>query len=463
MTSSQRGPLAGTVSWLRGYAMPTCIRTLRETAGGAGDGNLSDTDVRRILTDGQIQAGDYAFWDVQALRRCHVLRVISAGAIECRPSTSADWIPVKTHLVLHEAGLALIRLTLDPFSEGKLEAIPDLDSYSDAVWNGEHMQWRVTLAERPIILDTDVRHAMDMVMLPIHERCCGRTPDIAAFERLTTFDARYEWLEARVSAGESLSAYPVTFGTAYELVWGDRRDAEHSLESVAELAYGVKRPSNDGAFLQPAESGCDHDWFIGENRAVLALSGATLAKRLDTFDALRIQILEYLTLQRAALRAVQRGTQLVITERDTISHAQLQEWQRLVASLTDEYVLHDQVARVLGPVRCHMRDHPRVRDPATLEAQVRQNLATFQGLITAARGRVAIVLSGLFGVVAALTLAPLARELELTLFATRGTAARYESLHPILSIVIDLILLVIVGSVSAIIIARANRLRGVKR
>lgn len=314
-----------------------------------------------------------------------------------------------------------------------------------------------------MLLDTDVRHAMDTVMLPVHERLCGRAPDFVALEKLRSYEDRYRWFEERVAAGESLSAYPVTFGTAFELVWNRREAMDSSLESAAELAYGMRRPDHDGQFLNPAESGCDHHWFIGENRSVLCLDSGLSVSGLDTFDPLRVQLLEYLTLQRAALRAVQRGTQLVITERSTISRTQLQEWQRLVSSLTDEYVLHDQVAMVLGPVRRHMRDRSRLRDPVTLESQVRQNLATFQGLMDAAGSRVAIVLSVLFGVVAALTLAPLAREAELSLFSTRGTATEYESIHPLLTILIDLILLLTVGGLSVFIVTRANRLRGVKR
>jgi hypothetical protein len=454
-------PYAGTVSWLRGYTMPAPVGAMRPFM---ENGKLGATDVRHVLVDGLVVEGDYEFWDIQALRRCHVLRVTSPGAVECRPSGSEDWIPVRTHLVLHEAGLVLIRLTLDPFSGNHIDTISALANYSDAVWRGEHIEWRVSVGGRPpILLDTDVRRAMDTIMLPVHERLCGRAPDFMALERLRTYEDRYRWLEARVAGGESLSAYPATFGTAFELVWNSRDARDSSFESAAELAYGMRRPERDGQFLEPAESGCDHYWFIGENRSVLCLDDGSRVSRLDTFDPLRIQVLEYLTLQRAALRAVQRGTQLVITERSTISRTQLQEWQRLVSSLTDEYVLHDQVAMVLGPVRRHMRDHPRLRDPATLESQVRQNLATFQGLIDAARSRVAIVLSGLFGVVAALTLAPLAREAELSLFSTRGTAAQYESIHPLLTILIDLILLLAVGSVSALIVTRANRLRGVKR
>jgi hypothetical protein len=111
------------------------------------------------------------------------------------------------------------------------------------------------------------------------------------------------------------------------------------------------------------------------------------------------------------------------------------------------------------PLREHMKENALVRDPATLEAQVRQNLETFQDVISAANNRVAIILSGLFGVVAAITLAPLARDIELSIFRTGGSASTFDSSHIILSIAIDLLLLTIVGSVAGILISRANRLR----
>jgi hypothetical protein len=76
---------------------------------------------------------------------------------------------------------------------------------------------------------------------------------------------------------------------------------------------------------------------------------------------------------------------------------------------------------------------------------------------------VAIILSGLFGVVAAITLAPLAREIELTLFQTGGSAGTFDNRHIVLSIAIDALLLVMIAFISAILISRANRLRWPKR
>ncbi len=342
-------------------------------------------------------------------------------------------------------------------------AIPGLASYSDAVWRNECMSWRVSLAGEEWELEADVRRVMDAVMLPMHERFCGRQPDLSELRKLETFDERYQWLEERVEAGESLSAYPQTFGTAYELVWGNGVDERRSLGSVAELAYGPNVDLRDPVLMKPAESGYRHDWFIGENRAVLALSGTPDRNAVGTFDALRTQTLEYLTLQRAALRAVQRATQVTITERRTISRKQLQQWQRIVAALTDEYVLHDQVAIMFRPLRRQMKENPLLRDPASLEDQVRQNLGTFLDTIEAASHRVAIVLSGLFGVVAAIALAPLAREIELTLFRTGGSADGFDDRHIVLSIAIDALLLFLVASMSAFLILRANRLRWPKR
>lgn len=135
-------PYAGSVSWLRGYAMPAPVEAMRPVP---ENGKLGATDVRHVLADGLVVDGDYEFWDIQALRRRHVLRVISSGAVECRRSGREDWIPVRTHLLLHEAGLVLIRLTLDPFSGGRIDTIATLADYSDAVWRGERIEWRVRL------------------------------------------------------------------------------------------------------------------------------------------------------------------------------------------------------------------------------------------------------------------------------------------------------------------------------
>jgi hypothetical protein len=338
-----------------------------------------------------------------------------------------------------------------------------LVDYSDAVWRGKQLGWQVDLADQQIELDADVRRVMDLVMIPMNERFCGRPPDVVALSRLETAEERSDWLDRQVEGGDSLSAYPVTFGTAYELIWSSHEAQQQALSSTAELAYGTKKPFEDGTFLTPAEAGYEHDWFVGENRSVLALVGQREVTPLSTFDSLRTQTLEYLTLQRAALRAVQRGTQVTITERRPITRTQLQQWQRLVASLTDEYVLHDQVAVLVRPLRKHMKENSLVRDPATLEEQVRQNLETFQEVISAASNRVAIILSGLFGVVAALALAPLARNIELTVFRTSGSPSTFDSHHLVLSILLDILLIAVVGSIAGFLISRANKLRWPRR
>jgi hypothetical protein len=447
--------VAGSVSWLRAYSMPCSIRAMRSAV---RDGTLDRDDARRLLTDGRVVDGDDQFWDVQALRRSHVVRIVSASSIDCRRPGSRDWVPVEVHLVLHEAGLALIRLTIDPISGGAV-GIPELASYSDAVWHNKCMTWRVRLAGEQWELDADVRRAMDAVMLPMHERFCGREPNLSELRLLETPEERYRWLEERVEAGESLSAYPQTFGTAYELVLDRPIEEQLSPRPVVELAYGDNVDPRDSTLERPAETGHNHDWFIGENRAVLVLGGARDRNTIGTFDALRTQTLEYLTLQRGALRFVQRATQLSITERRTISRVQLQQWQRLVAALTDEYVLHDQIATTLRPLLKEMKENRLLRDPATLEAQVHQNLGTFLEVLDAASHRVAIILSGLFGVVAAITLAPMARDLELTVFKTGGSVSSFDNRHLVLSIAIDVLLLVFVALTSAILIVRANRLR----
>jgi hypothetical protein len=405
--------------------------------------------------------GDPEFWDIQAIRRCHVLRVMSKSTLQHCDPASGEYSPVDVHVVLHAAGLALIRLTLHLASELlETREISDLDYYNDYVFRGATSPWKVHFDRESTEIDCDIRQIMDAVMFRCHERMMGRE-EPGALAHLDGTESRYGWLEERVARGELVSPYPVVFGTAYELLWSSEEDRLRSQREVAKLAYGIEPASNNLEFLGPAEVAHDRDWYLSENRSVLSIDDdrASLTA-LSTYDATRIQVIEYLTLQRSALRAVQRGTQLVITERQTVTRKQLQQWQRLVAATTDEYVLHDRVGAILGPLRNHVRDHPTIRDPAELEAQVRQNLGVFENLINAAGNRVAIILSALIGVVAALSLGSLVRRLDLVTLRTSGDAGDFESLHPVVAIGIDLALLLIVGLIAGAMMRYANRLRG---
>ena len=225
------------------------------------------------------------------------------------------------------------------------------------------------------------------------------------------------------------------------------------------LAYGEPPAEAHRDFYKPAEVGANHEWFVAENRAVLAAGGPRDSTSLSTFDAARIQLLEYITLERAALRSVQRGTQLVIAEGVTTTRRQLQRWQRLVAATTDEYVLHDEAGVKLESLREHIRHHPTTRDPGALEAQVHRNLATFQSLIDAASDRVLILLSTLFGVVAALSLASVVRLIAHGAFGVGGPTTDFENRHVTLSILIDVGVILVLAVVSFVVMRRANRLR----
>lgn len=451
-------PSGITVSWLRSYSAPLAVARLRSVAKHRGSGTPK---AALLLHGGAVVAGDVEFWDVQALRRCHVLRVVSTRALEYREPGQEVWSPVSVHLLLHEAGFAMIRLTIHPSPTAPRGSLPALLShYHATVFGLEAFEWRIHFDDRHFEqVSTDVRRTMDAVMFQCHERLMGRagTPPFGA---LHDSESRYQWLERLVRKGELLSAYPVIFGTALELLWKDDHERGQARDRLAELAYGQGSVRDHPEVLRAAEVGPDHEWFLSENRSVLSMAGRRTVSELSTYDPMRMQVIEYLTLQRSALRAVQRGTQLVITERRTITRRKLQQWQRVVAALTDDYVLHDQVWAVLGQLRSHLKHHPAVRDPGELEAQVRQNLGVFQSLIDASSDRVAIVLSGLFGVVAALSLGGLARRFELLGFATSGDPGSFDSRHLGLSIAIDLGLLVVIGILVTFVIRYAGRVRG---
>jgi hypothetical protein len=98
-------------------------------------------------------------------------------------------------------------------------------------------------------------------------------------------------------------------------------------------------------------------------------------------------------LRRAALRVTQRA----ITERLTVTKAQVSVWERMVTALTDDYVLHGDVGALLEPVKAALRIQPEQRDPGELERQVRANIASFQLQLQAANDRAGVVPGVMFG------------------------------------------------------------------
>jgi len=411
-----------TVSWLRCYTTPLDPRAL--LAGGA------PPPLR--LPGEEWESGDDAFYDIQLLRRRHVARCRMSGITLRGELPSADGGPqlqasVRAHALVHATGFLMLRITLlaAAVERGRPRSAADLEHLHHCMWG-----------EQPRHIRGGVRAVMDCLFFDAHEQTMGRSSDPGLLGTWTRdYHSRYARLEDLASAGEILTPYPVSFGTHYEL---------HP--AVAAPEADVQR----AARLLSAQESRDGVWHFGENRSALVVRARGPVNRLDALEPRRMQLLEYLTLRRAALRATQRATQRAITERVAVNRTRVATWERVVASLTDDYVLHDDIGVLLEPVKAALRDQPEQRDPAELERQVRANIASFQSQLQAANDRAGVLLGVAFGVVAATALAPIVRQLW-TLTVQPGHATEdlaHESLLTGTLLDLGTILVVLISAVA---------------
>jgi hypothetical protein len=203
--------------------------------------------------------------------------------------------------------------------------------------------------------------------------------------------------------------FPVSFGTEIQVALPPRAGESTADWSarVDALAWDIMRPPSAVVDTPPHDLESDAQtvaWFVDESVSLLVRADGRLDATLDVIDVDRSQVTEFLALRRGALSSVQRITQRVITERAAISRQQLARWQYLVATLTDDYVLHARAGCLLEPLKLNFVHEPRLRDINDLERQVRSNLDWFQarieasaewtgGLVGAAVGAAALALS----------------------------------------------------------------------
>lgn len=392
-----------------------------------------------------ITDGDDAFWDVQTLLRKQVARVQLGGLRVRLDDEAVGWWPVQVHLVFHVSGFMVMRLTIRHSDRPDVQpaGLDQWQRFGQLPWGSQHLFWEKQLYYSFARL-AGVREIMDIMFHDMHERMRKRIPSRHFFDNAWEYNERYTWFNDRVCANELHSAYPVTFGTSFETVWPGE-PGEGDIERAAWLATPDRDELSGGDVLEEHD---DHWWFWGENAAVLVIPDDHLpsgGSRLDAIDPIRTQLVEYMTLQRGALRTVQRATQLAISEQAQVRRRDVARWSRVVAAVSDDYVLHDQVAARLEPLRLHLRENPTLRDPAQLAAQVRNNLASFEGLISTASNRAGIVLSALFGLIAATTAAPVVHEVAYYFSGARGGVDAYSAEHPGLMVALDVGTLVVLA------------------
>lgn len=440
-----------TISWIRVYpSVLSPSRVLIEQATEPSDDSQTAWPPNVVWEE-----GDRAFFDVQALRRRHVACTRLNGLAVSLPLPAADasfHAPVSVHLLLHMTGLVAYRLTVrgDQATRAQPASVEDFHRFHACMWRDRKATWTYSLGREDVEVECDVRGFMDRLFFEAHELAQGRpAPAKAAIEGWTAdADSRYRRFEELVEQDGLLSAYPVAFGTHYELQGVEPQFGE---ALALEQSLALTAPN-----VVPAGSTCD--WYMTENKSVLVTrSDDRPVAGADVIDPSRTRLLEYLTLRRAALRTVQRATQHAITEGERVDRPRIAQWERLIASLSDEYVLHDDIGAVYKPLKRHLRESDALRDLSELESQVRMNVDSFGAQLDAATDRAGLLLGALFGVVAATSLAPLAQHLASLTFGLPRTQDRFVQSHLAVAAALEVALIVVVVLIAYGLYRRVTR------
>jgi hypothetical protein len=431
--------LIGTVSWLRCYA--TALRPSERPACGLA---LSPVPLDIGFFDiHPIDDRFFAVWEILGVDVA-VDDLGADGGEACR----LEKRPVRCYLLLHRSGFATFRWTIEFSGLPTVAHVADLHR---PIWVSSAQQtWSLEYANGTVQeVRGGAREAMNWVFFDLHERAMQRKPDTVAI-RTWTGDWRtsFDRIRRLRRDGEVASGYPVTLGSHFELAAGGR-GAAAAERALAEIVGSTPGASVAGSLLA---------WHVGESRAGAIVSEtAAPDAAFGVYSPRHIQVMEFLALQRGVLRTLQRETQSVITGGATVSRDTARRWNWLLASVTDDYVLHDQAAHLLESYKHHFAARPDLRTIQTLEEQVRRNLGSFQSQFAIADVKTTVVLTALFGVVAALTLGPLARRVAIEITHSHTSPSRFDDAHPAWAIGIDLVLVLLVAVIAARVIARARR------
>ncbi len=420
------------VSWIRTYHTARFVGDLQ------GLTNTAEVRQRLKFVDQYI----HEFFDIQALRSGHFARAVLdpfsfSARVPVRGQTAMGELQgvARCHLLAHSSGFIVLRLTVR--SDEVQYSGPLDDTFfaglERAFWVG-HTPFRWFVGPDGESMTGNARVPLNYIFFDLHERWRGR---IATPNQLCQWAAEgktgCERLHELCVAGELHYPFPVSFGTQLEfgLDTGDPAELDQLVQAVAEPHAGHSLRT---VFAREATS---TRWYLTENQAFTLVSPAAFDGVLDVLDPDRTQLLEFLGLRRAALRSVQRDTQQILSEARGVTRKRVEEWRILLATTTDDYVLHDRVTRLLEPVRLHLASAPSVRDPSILENQVRNNITSFQSRLDLAGQQVSTLIGALFGVVAAvLTLGSVLKTIASRLLQVE--VGRLADQHPITSVLIDL-------------------------
>lgn len=387
------------------------------------------------------------FFDVQAINRGHVARACFDGLWLTSWSSPSGVhvarVPVALHVVLHAAGVMMMRLTAtsDSWRRDAPRSPKEFAALNRAFWGGvANPSWEIHFrGGAPLRGAASVRGVLTAIFA-VHRAAAGRQGDMG-YERARTILEAYDSdgaqaMASLVAEGLARDAYPVAFGTHFEFYAGDHEPGECT-GFAAQAACSLR--SGAPASAMPAVVGVP-TWLLGDDQGALLAEQRQVDDTIDALEPFSMQVVEYLAMQRGALRTVQRQTQAAITEAQRVPRSRLEAWNRTVAALSDDYILHNNAAEVIEPLQRYMTREDGLRDPAELEAQVRRNLASFRAGLDAADTRAGTLMSGLFGVLAGVALAgTIKRLLAAVGVVSQGGAEAFDRRYAELSPIIDLV------------------------
>lgn len=439
------------VSWIRTY----------HTAHFAGDlhGLTTAAEVRQRLKF--VDQYIHEFFDIQALRSGHFTRAVldpfsfSARVPVLGQTSMGELLGVaRCHLLAHSSGFIVFRLTVrsDEVQYSGILNDTFFAGLERAFWIGNTpFQWFIGSDGES--MTGNARVPLNYIFLDLHERWRGR---IATPNQICQWAEEgkmgCERIHKLCQKGELHYPFPVSFGTQLEFGrdTGDPAELDQLVQAVAAPHAGHSLRT---VFAREVTS---TRWYLTENQAFTLMSPAAFDGLLDVLDPDRTQLLEFLSLRRAALRSVQRDTQQILSEARGVARKRVEEWRMLLATTTDDYVLHDRITRLLEPVRLHLATAPSVRDPSILENQVRNNIMSFQSRLDLAGQQVSTLIGALFGVVAAvLTLGSVLKTIASRLWQVE--VGQLADTHPITSVLIDLGVVTFSYLVTMVYIRRSSR------
>jgi hypothetical protein len=421
--------------------------------------------VDELVTSGLVTecsaAAHESVFDIQAVRADH-FRLVQGPPI----SVSGDWTDLNpmaelpelhgtSHVTFHRSGFMVLRLTLDdvPADVTTPAGAANLAALERQLWiPTDRLVWRIGGHE----VRGNVRHCLNLLFLMLHEAAHGRPADGAELAELAREGPTgCQAVHDLARRGEISHPYPVSLGTHIEIVdAGLAAERDQAREVVAAVGRASEGRLAASALRNVGGDVLVDPWYVGEAQSFLFL-GAGARGESGTVSADHTRLLEFLSLRRGVLRSLERDTQRIILDRDSVSRRRIEEWNLLLSSTTDDYVLHDRIGLHFSLLVRH-HDAPDLRSVRDLEAQVRRNIDAFRARLEWSSQSVSTVIGAIFAAVAAVIgLSSLARVVVAA--ALGEPAARLSETRPGVVAAIDTFLTLSAFLVAWFLVRKAAR------